>query len=455
MNNLHIEKDSLGSDSISTDKLWGIHSQRAHNNFIKSGLPQSKYFYKALAQVKLAACKTNIVLGYIDPAIGNAMMTAIDEMIRYNHFEYFIVDPLQGGAGTSTNMNINEIIAKRTNQLLKKEICSPLEHVNLHQSTNDVYPSALKVAVSYYLMDLEQNTNILLQELQLKEKEFTRVRKIARTELMPAVPTTLGKDFSAYADVIGRDRWRIFKALERIRQINLGGTAIGTGLTAPKKYIFAVCDNLKKITGLPISRAENLYDATQNHDQIAEVFSMIKILAININKISNDLRLLASYKEIILKPLQDGSSIMPGKYNPVILEMLNQICLKVIGNDNTASHAISQGELELNARLPLIAYLIFESCDLLIQGIDKLSTTCIRHITADIAHCDLQLLNEPSTSTILIPKIGYKKAAEIAEYMIQKKTDIISACNALSVIDHLELEELLKAENICKLGYDE
>ncbi len=453
------EKDALGSMQIRTDHLYGIHTQRAIENFPRSGLPRYMYLYRALAQVKHAAASTNLEYGYISKDIGEAIIAATIEMEEGMHLEHFMVDALQGGAGTSTNMNINEIIARRGNQILSMKISSagtdidPLEHVNLHQSTNDVYPTAIKIAIYYFLKDLEREVNELQQTIQSKEKEFSDVVKTGRTELMPAVPTTLGREFSAYADAITRDRWRIFKCQERVRQINLGGTAIGTGITAPRRYILKVTQRLREITGIPLSRAENLHDATQNHDQIAEVFGMIKTLALNLEKIAGDLRYLASIGEIELPAVQAGSSIMPGKYNPVIPEMISSVSKKVMGNELTASLAISAGELELNAFLPVVAQTILESMDLLVQGIDLLDHRCIKGIKCDRDICERNLLNSPASTTLLLPKAGYSGASAAAKYMSENNATLKEAVAAMHLVPEEELNRLITPENICALGY--
>jgi len=424
------------------------------DNFISSGLPQSNYFFKALSQVKLACARANIELGYIQQPLSTTLLTVLQEMIEGKYFEEFVTDPLQGGAGTSTNFNINEIVAKHCDELLGAKLADPLEHVNLHQSTNDVYPTAVKVAVYNYLLDLETSLNNLLQSLQAKEAEFASVVKIARTELMPAIPYTLGKEFSAFADMIARDRWRIFKCQERVRQHNLGGTAIGTGLTAPKKYINLVNEKLREVTGLPMARAENLVDATQNHDQLGEVFGLLKVLAMDLEKLSRDLRLLVAFEEISIPAVQKGSTIMPGKTNPVILEMISLIAKKVIGNELSSTLAIAGGELELNAFFPLVAYMLFESCDILTKGINKLNEKCIKGITANAAKSWENLLDSASCSALLIPVIGYNKAQEVANHMLQGKVNLIEAVKELKVMDEKELNNLLLPERLLKLGHD-
>lgn len=447
-------KDSLGKKELNEKDLFGIHTARAFENFPKSNLKNYITFYKAMAQVKMASAVTNQELGFLENNLAKAIIFACQEMVAAKHFDSLIVDPIQGGAGTSFNMNINEIIASRAEEILKLKKGSLDIHstVNLHQSTNDTYPTAIKIATYYLLQELENNLNKLLLTMQKKEKEFSDIIKIARTQLMSAVPYTLGKEFSAFAEAIARDRWRIFKCLERVRTVNIGGTAIGTGLCAPKAYILRVINNLQEITNLPLARAENLIDATQNNDLLAEVFALIKVLAINLEKIANDLRLLAAFSEIEISPVQEGSSIMPGKYNPVILEMLSIVAKKTIGNELIASLCFANGELELNAFLPLASYVLFESLDLLSQSVNIFDAKCLKNIKANKINCQKNLFISPSASTILIPKIGIKKAKLVAEYMLKNKVDLIIAVKKLAFIKDSDLKKLLTAKKLNELG---
>ena len=451
-----LETDLLGKLEIPDNALWGIHSARARDNFIVSGLPFYPHFYKALAQVKLACLITNTKLGYISPDLSQVLHQALTEMIEGQWIKEFIIDPIQGGAGTSTNMAINEIATHRANQLLQQQGSTLqvdlYQHTNLHQSTNDVYPTAIHVAACYFLKELETELNKTLQTLQQKEKQFSSIIRMGRTELMPAVPLTLGQTFSAWAEAIGRDRWRMTKALERIRQVNLGGTAIGTGITAPKNYIFQVVDELRIITGLPLSRSENMVDGTQNHDQLAEAFSLVKIIAINLEKISHDIRTLHMLGELDVPAVQAGSSIMPGKINPVIPEMISLISKKIIGNELTASLCFAGGELELNAYLPLAGQLFFESCQLLTSGLERFNKHCLEGITAHDSHCLETLLKTPSATTLLVPYIGYEKAQEVASLMQLESLTLVETCTKLSILSEKEILALLKPEKIMELG---
>lgn len=337
------ELDWLGTKEIPDDAYYGIQTARAKDNFPLSGLKVHRELIRALAMVKKAAAETNRELGLLEQEKASAIIQAAEEIISGQWQEQFIVDALQGGAGTSTNMNMNEVLANRALEILGRakgdyEYIHPLNDVNMSQSTNDVYPTALKIAAVNLLMPLNYGLAALQEALQLKEEEFAGVVKMGRTQLQDAVPITLGQEFSAYAQAISRDRWRIYKVEERLRQVNLGGTAIGTGLNAERKYIFMVNEKLRALTGLGIARAENMIDVTQNMDCFVEVSGLLKAAAVNLCKIANDLRLLSSgpktgLGEINLPQLQSGSSIMPGKVNPVIPEAVNMAAYQVMSND--------------------------------------------------------------------------------------------------------------------------
>ena len=371
------ETDFLGEKQIPAGALWGIHTARAVENFPISGRMIHPELIKAFGEVKLACAQTNIQLGFWkeNPEKQSAIEKASFEMSQGLLDEHILVDALQGGAGTSTNMNVNEVIANRALRILGNppgsfEIISPLDDINLHQSTNDTYPTALKIAAIRLLRELEHNVLTLQEAFQHKEKEFAHVVKIGRTQLQDAVLTTLGREMSAYAEALNRDRWRIYKCEERLRVVNLGGTAIGTGLGAPKQFIFRVVDRLRENTNIGLARAENLIDGTQNTDVFVEVSGILKAHATNLLKISNDLRLLSSgpdagFGEINLPAKQAGSSIMPGKVNPVIPEAVAQVAIRVMGNDQVITHACSSGNLELNQFMPLIADALLENLTLL------------------------------------------------------------------------------------------
>ncbi|MCK4518832.1 MAG: aspartate ammonia-lyase, partial [Candidatus Omnitrophica bacterium] len=367
-----IETDLLGEMKIPADAYWGIHSRRARDNFPFSGTFVNPSLIAAVAMVKKACCTANAELGYIDNKRAEVINRACDEVIKGEFKEQFVVAALQGGAGTSTNMNVNEVISNRALELLGKDkgdysVIHPIETLNLHQSTNDVYPTAVKVAVIFQLKKLSAAIALLQGAFQKKEKEFAGIVKIGRTELQEAVPMTLGAEFSAFAGAFARDRWRVFKCEERVRTVNIGGTAVGTGLTAPRSYIFLVIEKLRELTGLGLTRGENLVDQTANSDSFVEVSGILKAHAQNLIKIANDLRLLHLFKEIELPKAQTGSSIMPGKINPVIMEAAIQAGLKVIANDLLVTEAASRGTFQINEFMPLLSHAVLESLDILIE----------------------------------------------------------------------------------------
>ncbi len=452
---MRIEKDLLGSVEIPADSLIGIHTQRALNNFPINFPVTSSEIITALAKVKLAATLTNFELEFIAEETKSAIVQACEEIIAGQHSEFFLTSALQGGAGTSVNMNVNEVIANRALQILGKNpgdysVIDPLETINLHQSTNDVFPTAVKVAVIELLQNLSENIAKLQNSFQEKEQAFSDIVKIGRTELQEAVPMTLGSEFSAFAEAIGRDRWRTFKCEERIRVVNLGGTAIGSGLTAPKKYIFAVVDRLRQLTGFNLSRGENLFDQTANADAFVEISGILKATAVNLIKICNDLRQLHFIGEIQLPARQTGSSIMPGKINPVICESVVQIGLKVKANDSIIADAASMGTLQINEFLPLIAHSIIESLNLLDSACNML-IPYVEEITANKEICELNFKNSPSLITVLLPHIGYKKASEIVEEF--KASETKSVYDFLYTRLGTDIEKIFSPQYLTALGY--
>lgn len=411
------EHDFLGSLEIPADVYWGIHTQRAVNNFPVSGIKINVNLIKSMALIKKACCLANAATGYLSKEKTHAIENACNEIIAGKLTGQFPVDALQGGAGTSTNMNMNEVIANRAIELLGSvkgnySVIHPLEDVNLHQSTNDVYPTAIKAAAIFRLRDLAQAISALQGVFQEKEKEFAAIVKLGRTEWQEAVPITLGAEFSAFAEAFSRDRWRTFKCEERLRVVNLGGTAVGTGLTAPRDYIFTVIEKLRDVTGLGLSRGENVMGETANADAFVEVSGILKAHAVNLIKISNDLRLMNFLGEIKLPQLQAGSSIMPGKVNPVLCEAAIQVGMKVIANDAIITDAAARGTLQINEFLPLLAHALLESLDLLIN-INGLLTGHVRGIQANKEKCAEHFDASPMIITALLPVIGYEKAAQL------------------------------------------
>ncbi len=453
-----VERDFLGEVNIPAERYYGIHTARSAGNFNLSDNKVSFDLIKAFALVKKAAAITNEKLGYLDEVIANAIIKSCDEIVGGKFREDFIVDVFQGGAGTSTNMNVNEVIANRANEILGYEKgkyfpVHPLEHVNLHQSTNDTYPSALKIASLFLLQNLSEEIAKFQGVLQKKEKEFTSVMKIGRTELQEAVPITLGREFSGFADAVSRDRWRIWKALERLRILNIGGTAIGTGLAAPKDYIFEVIDVLRDLTGLNISRHENPVSVTAFVDDFVEVVGIIDAYISNLFKISNDLRMMNLLKEIRLKPVQPGSSIMPGKVNPVIMESAIQISIRVRADFAVVRECSSLASFQIAEFMPLLAFSFIESLKLLIKT-TKMVAEHIEGIKPLTDNCKNYFEKSFSIVTALLPLIGYEKAAELVKELESRNIENIKQFLEDKLGKGI-VEKFLSAEYLNSLGYDE
>ena len=462
--NTRTETDFLGSKEIPADALYGIHTLRAVENFKIANRPVSGELIKAYGWVKLACAQINRELGYFpDEQKANAIEQACREMAEGLLNDSVIVDALQGGAGTSTNMNINEVIANRALQILGKDlgnysVISPLDDVNLHQSTNDTYPTALKLAAIFMLRKLEQAILELQEAFQHKEKEFAHIVKIGRTELQDAVLTTLGREMAAYAEAFNRDRWRIYKCEERLRVVNLGGTAIGSGLGAPRQFIFRATDRLRELTNTSLARAENLMENTQNADVFVEVSGILKACASNLFKISNDLRLMSSgphggFGEINLPPVQAGSSIMPGKVNPVIPEAVSQAALQVISNDLLITQAAMNGNLELNAFMPIIADALLGNLHLLENAAATLNTRCVCNITANTEKSQEQVLNSTAIKTDFVPKLGYETCSLIAKQAKEQNKSIRNLILEQQLLEETEFDRLITPEAVNKLGY--
>uniref|UniRef100_A0A7V4E4G0 Aspartate ammonia-lyase n=1 Tax=candidate division WOR-3 bacterium TaxID=2052148 RepID=A0A7V4E4G0_UNCW3 len=462
---MRVERDLLGERVLADDVYYGIQTLRALENFPISGFRWPSIFIKSFALVKKACTLVNMELGYLDRDRGNAIVKACDELIDGKLHDQIVVDPFQGGAGTSTNMNFNEVIANRALELLGKrkgeyDYVHPLEHVNKHQSTNDVFPTASKVAILFELKELEAEIARLQEVFQKKESEFRNIVKLGRTELQDAVPITLGMEFSAYAEAIARDRWRIFKARERIKVVNLGGTAVGTGLGAPRDYIFRVTDVLRDLTGLNIARSENLVDATQNLDSYVEVSGLLKAYAVNLLKISSDLRFLSSgpdggIGEIRLPAVQPGSTIMPGKVNPVIPEAVGQVSLRVIANDEIVSYAAGLGQLELNQFHPILTYSMLESLMILKNITRVFAERCVEGITPDETKCREYVEKSKTIATVLVPIFGYEKVKEIVEEAKRRGCTVIDVLIQDKLMDEKKVRDLLSPKRMYKLGFTE
>lgn len=464
--NMRIEKDSLGQLEIPDEAYYGIHSQRSINNFPITGEKVNPYLIKGFFQVKLAAIETNYKCGLLFKDKYEPMREAVVELLKEAElaitkksnsvYEKIIVDPYQGGAGTSLNMNVNEVIANAALIKMGKKFGSydsvnPLDDVNMSQSTNDTFPTALRIAAIYLLRELADSFANLQNSLQKKEEEFKNVLKLGRTQFQDAVPITLGQEFGAYAQAIARDRWRLYNAEERLRSVNLGGTAVGNSVSALKDYVLNVNTILKKITKLPIAKSEDLIDATQNLDVFVEVHGIVKAGATSIIKMCNDLRFMSSgptggIGEINLPPKQAGSSIMPGKVNPVILENAIQICELVKGHDIVISNLAGAGNLELNAFVPLIAHTFLKSLEMLRDSILNLAVNCIDGITANEERCKLNLINSSAIAASLITTFGYDTIQDLVKYSVKHKVPFVKALMKSKLLDERELYNIISKD---------
>ena len=470
-----IEKDSLGQKEIPADALYGIHAFRAKENF-PGNTPFPVEWYKAVGIVKLACyntCKSfndaattkygqELPVQIISKDILNALCEAASEVGEGRYFDHFIVPAVQGGAGTSINMNINEIIANAALLKLGKKagdyhIIDPIEQANIFQSTNDVIPTALTIASLTLLHSLEENINSLRQKAEGLEKHNRDKLRPGYTQMQEAVPSSIGMLFSNYNEALSRDWWRVSKCSERIKVVNLGGGAIGTGISVPRFFIMEVIPELRKITGLSVSHSENLSDSTSNLDRWVEIHSTLKAHSVNLEKIAGDLRLLASDiskdKIISIPEKQVGSSIMPCKVNPVIPEFVISAAHKIYSNDVLVSSLCGQGCLELNAYIPVIGTAIIETINLLISSDHTLLRNLFEGLVINEESGYNALINSPSVTTALSPYIGYHKASELAALMKEKKINIFEANTLIKAIDEKRLTTLLKPSNLLKLGF--
>lgn len=462
MSDYRTEKDSLGSIEIENVHYYGIHTKRSLDNFKLDYKKTNIKLIHSLVTVKKAAAIANTKLNYLPKDKGNAIIEGCDYILTGKYNDNFITDALQGGAGTSTNMNVNEVISNVSLELFgyKKgdyEKINPLNDVNMHQSTNDVYLTALRIASINLLRPLSDKFASLQEALQQKENDFSHIIKLGRTQLMDGVPMMAGQGFGAYARAIARDRWRLYKVEERLREINLGGTAIGTGLNAPIKYTYYVTEILRELTGLGLSRSDFLMDNTQNMDVFVEVSGLLKAAAVNLIKISNDLRILNSgpkggFGEIKLEPLQAGSSIMPGKVNPIIPEMVTQVCYKVIANDGAITACSYSGVLELNAFAPLIADSLLESLELLTNAVEIFEEKCISTLKVNEETCRKNLEKSTALVTALVNHIGYDKASDIAKNALNNNNTIKEELLKENLLSEEEINKILNPYEVTKPG---
>lgn len=462
MEDFRVESDLLGPLNVPANAYYGVQTQRAIENFKISGQKLSSYpqMINALAAVKKAAAKTNYELGLLDENLYLAIAETCDEIISGNLHEEFPIDMIQGGAGTSVNMNANEVIANRVIEKLghKKgeySYCSPNDHINLSQSTNDAYPTALKMALLAMNADLVKKLVKIVASFREKGKEFSSVIKMGRTQLQDAVPMSLGQEFEAFAATLEEDISKLNNNANLFVEINMGATAIGTGLNAPVGYANLCAKNLAQITGYSIVSAPNLVEATPDTGSYVIYSSALKRLAVKLSKICNDLRLLSSgpragFFEINLPPMQPGSSIMPGKVNPVIPEVVNQVCYKVIGNDLTVTFAAEAGQLQLNVMEPVLSHSIMESINFLGNALDTLREKCVTGITANKDVCLNMVRNSIGIVTALNPYIGYKNSTEIAKEALETGRSVYDLVLERGILSEERLNEILDPENMLK-----
>ena len=456
------EKDFLGEKKIPADVYYGIQTLRAAENFPITGYKIHEEMIKALAVVKKAAALANMETKRLYKGLGDAIVQAADEILEGKLHDQFIVDPIQGGAGTSMNMNANEVIGNRALELLghkKGEYIhlSPNTHVNMSQSTNDVFPTAIHISTLKQLEKLLDTMEYMLDAFKKKARDFDHVIKMGRTHLQDAVPIRLGQEFEAYSRVIERDIKRIKQSRQHLYEVNMGATAVGTGLNADPRYIENVVKHLAEISGLPLIGADHLVDATQNTDAYTEVSAALKVCMMNMSKIANDLRLMASgprvgLAEISLPARQPGSSIMPGKVNPVMAELINQIAFQVIGNDNTICLASEAGQLELNVMEPVLVFNLLQSISIMNNGFRSFTDHCVAGIEANEKRLKAYVEKSAGVITAVNPHLGYEAAARIAREAILTGQSVRDLCLQNDVLTEEELDLILNPYEMTKPG---
>ncbi|AOM82360.1 aspartate ammonia-lyase [Salisediminibacterium beveridgei] len=457
-----VEKDLMGEKQIPKSAYYGIQTVRAKENFPITGYPIHEELIRSLGYVKKAAAKANMQVGVLNKTIGEAIMKASDDVISGSLNDHFIVDSIQGGAGTSMNMNANEVIANRAIEYLGGEKgqyikVSPNTHVNMAQSTNDALPTAIHLAGLFLSDGLIEELEQLIASLKTKEEEFDSVIKMGRTHLQDAVPIRLGQEFGAYRRLLTRDLKRIQRSVDQLYEVNMGATAVGTGLNAMPEYIEAVTKNLAEMSKMPIHGAEDLVDATQNTDSYTQLSSAMKIMAINLSKMANDLRLMSSgprtgFNEINLPPRQAGSSIMPGKVNPVMCEVVNQVSFQVIGNDQTISLASEAGQLELNVMGPVLVFNLLQSFTVLQNGIRVFREYAVDGIEANVDHNREMVENSVGIITAINPHVGYETSARIAREAIQSGRPVREICIERGILSEEELDRILDPGEMTRPG---
>ena len=456
------EHDFLGDKEIPDQYYYGVQTARALENFNISNIPLS-YFHEliqGLAMVKEAAAMTNRDLGDLAPEKANAIIEACKEVRAGKFNDQFVVDMVQGGAGTSTNMNANEVIANRALEILGRPkgdyaVIHPNDHVNMSQSTNDVYPTAVKLALLLSNRKLVSTLNYLIEAFKAKGVQFANIIKMGRTQLQDAVPMTLGQEFHAYATNLSEEISRLEQNVNLFLEVNMGATAIGTGITAKPEYSALCIKNLAEVSGLPVVPASDFIEATNDTGAFVMYSSAVKRLAVKLSKICNDLRLLSSgprtgINEINLPPMQPGSSIMPGKVNPVIPEVVNQVAFKVIGNDLTVTFAAEAGQLELNVMEPIIVFSMFESIEMMTKAMTTLRDKCIIGITANEEHCKQLVYNSIGIVTALLPYLGYETCSKLARKAMETGKGIYDLILEDNLMTKAELDEMLRPEKMIK-----
>ncbi|SHK23937.1 aspartate ammonia-lyase [Hathewaya proteolytica DSM 3090] len=456
------ESDSIGEKQVPKEAYYGVQTLRGCENFRITGRVMCKEFIDSLAEIKKACAITNNEVKEISDDVKDAIVKACDEIIAGQLHDQFIVDPIQGGAGTSANMNVNEVVANRAGEMLggakgAYDKVHPNDHVNRGQSTNDVIPTAGKITAIKLLTALIKKAEDLVVALDKKSAEFNDVIKMGRTQMQDAVPVRLGQEFRAYSSAIKRDVARLKNAQNSLFVCNMGGTAIGTGINADEVYFKNIVNNLNKVTGMDFKQAEDLVDSTQNLDGFVAVSSVLKTCAVNLSKMSNDLRLMSSgprtgFGEINLPAKQNGSSIMPGKVNPVIPEVVSQVAFNVIGNDMTITMAAEAGQLELNAFEPVIFYNLFESIETLTHAIDTLIVNCIDGIEANRERCKNMVENSVGIITAICPHVGYKESAKIAKMAIKTGESVRKIALSENILTEEQLNKILDPMEMTEPG---
>lgn len=456
------EIDSLGEVEIPIEAYYGVQTQRAVNNFPISGVKAFPVMIDSYIYIKKSAAITNSELGILDKKIADAIVKASDEILTGKHREHFVVDVYQAGAGTSHNMNSNEVIANRAIEILggKKgdyKLISPNDHVNMAQSTNDTFPTAMRLASLIMINKLLPVIKKFEKSLDNKAKDFSKIVKSGRTHLMDAAPITLGQEFFGYRDIVSKHYSLISETRKHLSELGIGGTAVGTGLNTHVKYRKLMTRNLSKITGLKLTPAKNYFETMQSMLPFTELSSALKNFATDLTKITNDLRLLNSgptsgLAEIIMPAVQPGSSIMPGKVNPSMAEMMNMVCFQVIGNDLTVTLASQAGQLELNVMMPVIIYNIVHSIEILKNGLDAFNERCIKGIIVNEKRCREYAEKSISLVTALNPIIGYLKAAEIAKEAVKTERSIMDVIREKNIMDEKKLRKVLNLMKLTKPG---